>query len=206
MDSTSCSFAKWLKQQNVNELSEISDHGSTIGINPKLLNIAKAELERMLKSPENIEPDRGDLDDPEIEWRSGKPNYTLANLAFLKGKCMAHQLGSLELIVQNAVKTWEMEASHKTNTAQWKTIVHDKYNVQANNNKKVYLKEAADKGNYNVLMQHVDKSLYDAESESFESSHHLFQKSFESSFPWEVLKVFAGPPNITFSWRHWGKF
>eukprot|EP00795_Rhopilema_esculentum_P012823 gene12823-3563_t len=36
------------------------------------------------------EPDRGDLDNDEIEWRSGKPDYTLANYAFLTGKTQNH--------------------------------------------------------------------------------------------------------------------
>lgn len=206
MQSLPCeSFAKWLKLQKVQEINEFSKSESTLGISSKLIEIARNELNRMTKLPGNHEPDRGDLDDPKIKWRNGKPNYTLANLAFLKGKCMSHKNGSLEMIVQNAVKTWEMEASHKVNTAQWKTIVYDKYNVQANNKKKFELAEAAARGNYNVLMDHVDKTLYDAANEDFESSHHLFQHAFESSFPWEVLEVFAGPPNIVFSWRHWGE-
>lgn len=202
MDSSACSFSKWLKQQEASSLHS----GTTIEINAELLKTAKTELARMVQLPDNIEPERGDLDDPKTEWRSGKPDYTLANLAFLKGKCMSHQKGTLEMIVQNAVKTWEMEASHKVNTSQWKTVVHDKYNIQANNMKKFYLNEAAERGNYNVLMDHVDKSLYDAEKETFESSHHLFQHPFGSSFPWEVLEVYSGPPHITFSWRHWGNF
>ena len=55
------------------------------------------------------------MDDPEIKWRfGGPPDYTLANLEYLKGKTRNHAEGSLELIVENLVKTWEMERSHKT--------------------------------------------------------------------------------------------
>lgn len=206
MQSLPCeSFARWLKQQKVEKISEISNSGSTIGISPKLIEIARNELDRMVKFSGNVEPDRGDLNDPSITWRTKKPNYTLANLAFLKGKYMKHEKGSLEMIVENAVKTWEMEASHKVNTSQWTTVVQDQYNVQANNKKRFELEEAAARGNYNVMMDHVEKNLYDAENEDFESSHHLFQHAFESSFPWEVLEVFAGPPNLVFSWRHWGE-
>jgi hypothetical protein len=52
----------------------------------------------------------------------------------------------------------------------------------------------------------VDPKLYNAANEDFESSHNLFRKAFNESFPWEVLKVYTGPPSITFSWRHWGEF
>ena len=39
---------------------------------------------------------------------------------------------------------------------------------------------------------------------SFEQSHELFGTAFTKGFPWEVLKVFSGPPTVLFSWRHWG--
>lgn len=76
------SFACWLKQQNI--------LGTTLG-SEKLIENARRELNRMLELPENHEPDRGDLDEATIEWRSGKPDYTLANLAYLKGKSMSHE-------------------------------------------------------------------------------------------------------------------
>ena len=60
------------------------------------------------------EPDRSHMDDKDIKWRfGGPPDYTLANLAYLKGKTKAHKKGSLEMVVENLVKTWEMERSHK---------------------------------------------------------------------------------------------
>ena len=39
------------------------------------------------------EPDRGNLDDPTILWREGKPDYTLANYTFLKEKSQNHSQG-----------------------------------------------------------------------------------------------------------------
>lgn len=30
------------------------------------------------------EPDRGDLDNEDIEWRHGKPDYTMANYQYLR--------------------------------------------------------------------------------------------------------------------------
>ena len=41
------------------------------------------------------EPDRGDLDNPEIEWREEKPDYTRANYQYLKGKTQNHSAGIL---------------------------------------------------------------------------------------------------------------
>ena len=32
----------------------------------------------------------------------------------------------------------------------------------------------------------------------------MFRGAFTDGFPWEVLKVLAGPPNVLFTWRHWG--
>ena len=55
------------------------------------------------------------MDDvPASNWRfGGKPDYTLANYAYLTGKKAHHADGSLEKIVEDLVKTWEMERSHK---------------------------------------------------------------------------------------------
>ena len=41
------------------------------------------------------EPDRGNLDDPAILWREGKPDYTIANYTFLKEKSQNHTQGIL---------------------------------------------------------------------------------------------------------------
>lgn len=206
MESTqnhSKSFSQWknkiVKENQLNNLE--SDE-----VNESLQKFARIELNDLLEKNGDIEPDRGDLDDGLIEWRHSKPNYNLANLAFMMGKCKKHVENSLEMIVQNAVKTWEMEASHKVNTDQWQTIVHEKYSVQANNKKIFKLEEAAARGNYNVLLDHVDSEIYDAKNESFESSHQMFQEAFEGVFPWEVIEVFTGPPDIVFSWRHWSEF
>lgn len=195
------SFACWMKKNNF----EGNDQNLELNGNyneeeaAKLSKLASAELNRMIATPGYVEPVRNFLDDPETKWRCGRPDYTLANLAYLKGKCQFHEKGSLEMIVENAVKTWEMEASHKLNTNQWETIVHDKYNLQTNGGRIFELKEASTKGNYNVLMDHVDKTLYDADKEDFNSSHHLFRSAFQTAFPWEVLSVYAGPPNIVLS-------
>jgi hypothetical protein len=61
-------------------------------------------------------------------------------------------------------------------------------------------------GNYNWLMQGLDKGLYDSDAETHESSHMLFRSAFPQGFPWEVLEVFTAPPRVSFSWRHWAEF
>ena len=59
-------------------------------------------------------PYRQYMDEPGIQWREGKPDYTKVNKAYLEGRTRTHKEGSLEKIVEDLVKTWEMEASHKT--------------------------------------------------------------------------------------------
>ena len=59
------------------------------------------------------------MEDPGIQWREGKPDFTQVNKAYLEGRTRIHRDGSLEKIVEDLVKSWEMEASHKTNTS-WK--------------------------------------------------------------------------------------
>lgn len=40
--------------------------------------------------------------------------------------------GSLEEVVQNLVKSWEMELSHKTKVTDFKTIDHEKFCISVN--------------------------------------------------------------------------
>lgn len=202
MQSAKQSFTSWLKKQDI----DIEDLPGDSKLNQILKEKAKSEVKQMLETPENIEPDRGNLEDSTIKWRYGKPDYAIANLAYLMGKSQCHAKGSLEILIENAVKTWEMEASHKVDTAQWGTVIQEKYKIQANGGKIFGLEEAVDRGNYNVLMDHVDTNLYDAANQDFETSHHLFRNALQGGFPWEVLQVYSGPPEIVFSWRHWGEF
>lgn len=60
-------------------------------------------------------PKRSYMDDPGIEWKQGhKPDYRLVNEKFMKERTKVHPEGSLEKIVEDLVKTWEMESTHKT--------------------------------------------------------------------------------------------
>ncbi len=40
----------------------------------------------------------------------------------------------------------------------------------------------------------------------FDKTHKIFLEAFTESFPWEVIKVLAGPPEVVVTWRHWAPF
>lgn len=52
------------------------------------------------------------MDGP-VKWRSSKPDFTEINRYFMNEKTRNHKENSIEMTVENLVKTWEMEASHK---------------------------------------------------------------------------------------------
>lgn len=164
----------------------------------------REELERFKIEKNYVRPERSTIDATRL-WRNGVPNYDKADLEFFRGRTAFHAAGSLEAIVENAVKRWEMEATH-LNFSDWESVDHSSYSVSANGGPTLRGEDAASVGNYNWLMANTDKSQYDAESHSFESSHELFHAAFPEGFPWEVLAVFSGPPRVAFSWRHWAKF
>ena len=160
-------------------------------------------------------------------WRFGAPpDYTVANYAFATGKTKAHAPGSLEMIVENLVKTWEMERSHKSDPTQHKTVDQERFSIGANGGKMFNNIEANKVGNYNLLLDTADKSLYDAEATSWDDSHEMFGDAF-AAFPCaprtrgilarafraphsclralgrvrrtgELLEVFSGPPTVAF--------
>jgi hypothetical protein len=165
---------------------------------------AKKELAKFI-SEGCIEPNRGNLDDPIHKWKSTKPNYILSNLSYFKGKSRSHAEGSLEKVVENLVKTWEMEGTHKR-FEDWTTINHEKYCTRANGGKVYRGKVSSEVGNYNWLMSGCKKDLYDSDAHTFDSSHKLFRTAFPNGFPWEVIDVFSAPPLVSFSWRHWADF
>ena len=64
------------------------------------------------------------MDEPGIKWREGKPDFTKVNKAYLEGRTRTHKEGSLEKIVEDLVKTWEMEASHKIRMEVVKVVLN----------------------------------------------------------------------------------
>lgn len=153
-------------------------------------------------------PVREYMEGDDIEWRYGKcPDYTLADLRYLEGKSMNHPEGSLEQIVENRVKTWEFEVTHKTNVKQIMTNNPETFTVGHNNACPYSAQGMMEKGSYNIMLDNIkeeNKKFYNPNC-TFAESHQEFFSAFET-FSWEVIEVYSGPPNVSFSWRHWGKF
>lgn len=168
--------------------------------------VSRDVLEKLLAKYNFREPNRGNLDDPNITWKTQKPNYDKANFAFLNGKTQNHKAGSLEEVAENLVKTWEMEATHKPVFEQWTTVDYNNYTVQVNGIDEIEGKVAMKIGNYNALMKHCPAYQKYGVTDDFEGSHKLFFDAFPGGFPWELLKVISGPPHILFTWRHWATF
>ncbi|XP_047342411.1 pathogen-related protein [Impatiens glandulifera] len=144
------------------------------------------------------------------QWRhGGPPIYDVVNKLFEEGRTKEWEEGSLGETVQNAIKTWEMELSHKTNLQDFKTINPDKFKFIVNGKEGLSGEETLALGSYNALLKNTlpDKyKLYKAEEETFESSHDLFRSAFPRGFAWEVIDVYSGPPIISYKFRHWGYF
>ncbi|KAJ8749203.1 hypothetical protein K2173_018676 [Erythroxylum novogranatense] len=144
------------------------------------------------------------------EWRhGGPPSYDGVNHLFEEGRTKEWPKGSLEEIVQNAIKSWEMEVSHKTRLQDFKTINPEKFKLVVNGRQGLSAEEVLKIGSYNALLKNnlpEEFQYYQAHEESFESSHEAFRTAFPRGFAWELLSVYSGPPVISFKFRHWGFF
>lgn len=180
--------------------------GSGKPLSAEELAACKEELEAIKKEFGLHEPDRAHMDEEGTKWRfGGVPDYSLVNLKYLQGRTKNHAAGSLELIVENLVKTWEMERSHKVDPNQHRSVDPEKFQIGANGWTKYGNEEANTVGNYNVLLSGCPAKLYDSSQTTWEESHAKFHNAF-AAFPWELLEVFSGPPKVAFTWRHWGEF
>ncbi|XP_004969847.1 pathogen-related protein isoform X3 [Setaria italica] len=115
--------------------------------------------------------------------------------------------GSLEEVVQNAIKTWEMELSHKARLSDFKSVSPGRFTLSVNGGRARSGEETLAVGSYNALLDSpllASAGAYDAAAETFASSHDLFRAAFPRGFAWEVLGVYSGPPVIAFKFRHWG--
>ena len=141
----------------------------------------------------------------DVEWRyESPPDYSRTNEFLAKQRQYNHQADSLEAIVQNLVRAFEMEASFKTNPNQWVSIVADKFRMTTNAGPAYTAEDVAAAGTYNLFLGETQH--YSAKAETFESSGTLFHTAFPDGFLWELVEVLSGPPNVTFKWRHWGTF
>ena len=147
-------------------------------------------------------PVRSYMDDPNIKWRHGKPDYTVVNTKFLKEKSQNHKTGSIEKLVEDLVKSWEMESTHKVDLKDWQTVTKDgSFYLQVNGHTKYTADDNVLLGNYGMML--VDSPFFDVTKETHDSSHKLFKEAFTEGFAWEVLEVLSGPPKVSFTWRHW---
>jgi len=137
-------------------------------------------------------------------WRFGKPDYAKVNKTYFKHRTMAHQEGSLEALVQKVLKNWQVEADNIADVHKWKTMDSTKFKLAVNGGCPCNAQLLSDVGAPNIL---VSETLdYSGSSNSFEASQKIFSDAFPDGFAWEVLEVYAGPPNLLFKWRHFGKF
>ncbi|XP_010537721.1 PREDICTED: pathogen-related protein isoform X2 [Tarenaya hassleriana] len=146
----------------------------------------------------------------DMQWRHGKPpSYDSVNRLFEQGRTKVWPEGSLEETVQNAIKSWEMELSHKIHLQDFKTINPEKFKLFVNGREGLSAEETLELGSYNALLKNSlpkEFQYYKAEEETFESSHDVFRSAFPRGFAWEVLAVYSGPPTIAYKFRHWGYF
>ncbi|KAK9132161.1 hypothetical protein Scep_011689 [Stephania cephalantha] len=151
---------------------------------------------------------RSYMEDGNIQWRhGGPPIYDQVNELFERERTKVWPKGSLEETVQNAIKTWEMELSHKTCIHDFKTINPEKFKLFVNGREGLSAEETLQVGSYNALLKTSlpkEFQVYEADKESFESSHDIFRSALPRGFAWEVVSVYSGPPVIAFKYRHWG--
>ncbi len=105
--------------------------------------LTRAELEEVKKDLEKIkaefgleEPVRSFMDGEDTKWIfGGPPDYSLTNYLYLKERTHIHKPGSLEQVVENLVKTWEMERSHKADYKQHQSVDQERFAISANGGK-----------------------------------------------------------------------
>ena len=140
-----------------------------------------------------------------VQWRYGKqPDYTKSNENLAKESTQNHPQNSLEALVQNLVRTFDIEANFKTNPQQWISVVQDKFRMSTNGGTSYKLEDLVANGTYKLLIGNTQH--YKASEENFETSTNLFHSAFPDGFLWEVLEVYSAPPTIAVKWRHWGHF
>jgi len=140
----------------------------------------------------------------DTKWRFGKPNYARVNAAYFKYRAKKHKEGSLESVVSKVVKNWEVESHHISDVNQWKTMDVSSFTVSVNGGQTANAQYMAEEGPYNLLLG--ETAMYSAKYNTFASSNTLWSSAFPNGFAWEVLDVLAGPPTVTFKWRHFGEF
>ena len=119
---------------------------------------------------------------------------------YLAKRC-SHAPGSLESMVENLVKNWEIEASHKMQVSDWRTVDPENYTFSINGGPPQDAEHMLKVGTYNAII--APSQYYDPAHSDFEKSHKTF-RDMMPNFAWEVLEVYSPPPVVAFRWRHWG--
>lgn len=210
IDATFCNYPATMESKDPTEVPSLAQThmqgplsvtGSGKALTKEELEAVRADLEAIKAEYDLTEPDRSFLDDPETVWRfGGPPDYSLTNYLYLKERTKQHAPGSLEQIVENLVKTWEMERSHKVDCRQHQSVDQEEFEISANGGKKFNNVEANQVGNYNVLLNSCP--TWDSANTTWEDSHEAFHKAF-AAFPWEILDVYSGPPKVAVSKMEW---
>ncbi|KAG8160003.1 hypothetical protein KVR01_010640 [Diaporthe batatas] len=134
-------------------------------------------------------------------WRyGGPPDYRVTRQMWANEKRANHGAKSLETLVENLVKNWEIEASHKMDVSEWRTVDPDKYTFSINGGPPQDAEHMLKVGTYSAVI--APNKYYGANS-TFDESHKTF-RDMMPNFAWEVLEVYSGPPVVAFKWRHWG--
>ena len=80
-----------------------------------------------------------------------------------------HKSGSLETMVENLVKNWEIEASFKTSIDDWRTINQQDYTFAVNGGEPQDAEHMLKVGTYNAII--APSSFYSGDQMDFEKSH-----------------------------------
>ncbi|PPJ59246.1 hypothetical protein CBER1_05349 [Cercospora berteroae] len=154
------------------------------------------------KVPDYLASPNAVFGDKDVQWRYGRaPDYSKTRKVWAEGKTMNHAAGSLEEMVENLVKNWEVEASFKPRLSDWRTIDHEKYSFAMGGGPPMSAEHMIKVGTYNGII--APNEYYSPENSDFASSHKTFKRMMPT-FAWEVLEVYSGPPRVSFRWRHWG--
>lgn len=142
---------------------------------------------------------------PNVKWRYGvRPDYSGTNKTLRAESLFSHPQGSLEWIVQNLVRTFEMEATYKIDPNDWLSVDVEKFRMRTNNGPEYTVHDVIERGTYNLFLGETPH--YSSKAEDFESSVTSFHHAFPAGFLWELCEVLAGPPRAVCKWRHWGTF
>ncbi|KAF2762417.1 hypothetical protein EJ05DRAFT_725 [Pseudovirgaria hyperparasitica] len=152
--------------------------------------------------PDYVTDPNAVLKDADARWRYGRaPDYTKTRKVFTETKKMNHTAGSLPALIEALVKNWEIEASFKTSLADWRTIDRPNYSFAINGGPPQSGEHMLAVGTYNAII--APNEFYSPAASDFASSHKTFKRMMPT-FAWEVVEVYAGPPQVAFRWRHWG--